>query len=88
MRPFDELAMREPRLRQIEARAFQYLREFGDRVPRCRSWLFYNGPDGESLREQLVHVLARDPEALYVAEWHIWEILPACRGCGCAAADG
>jgi hypothetical protein len=44
VRPFAELAMQQPRLREIEARAFQYLREFGDRQPRCRSWLFLQWP--------------------------------------------
>jgi hypothetical protein len=84
MRPFDELAMQEPRLREIERRAFGYRREFGHREPRCRAWLYANGPDGQSIREQLVHLLAHDPQALDIAEWHIWEILPDCRGCGCA----
>jgi hypothetical protein len=83
MRPFDELAIREPRLRLVESRAFAYRHEFGHRVPRCRAWLFYNGPDGQSIREQLVLLLADDPQALAVAEWHLWEILPDCRGCGC-----
>ena len=84
MRPFDELAMKEPRLRQVEARAFQYRREFGHRVPRCRAWLYANGPDGVSIREQLVLLLRNDPPALAMAEMHLWEILPAWRGCGCA----
>jgi hypothetical protein len=53
MRPFNELVTREPRLAQVEARAFQYLREFRHRVPRCRAWLYANGPDGQSIREQL-----------------------------------
>jgi hypothetical protein len=83
MRRFDELAIREPRLRQVEARAFQYAHEFRNRVPRCRAWLLANGPDGVSIREQLVLLLAHDPQALATAEWHLWEVLPECRGCNC-----
>jgi hypothetical protein len=45
--------------------------------------LYANGPDGQSIREQLVLLLRHDPQALAVAEWHVWEILPECRGCGC-----
>jgi hypothetical protein len=84
MRPFDELAMKEPRLRQVEARAIGYLHELRHRVPRCRAWLYANGPDGVSIREQLVLLLAHDPQALAAAENHLWQVLPECRGCGCA----
>jgi hypothetical protein len=84
MRPFDELVMHTPQLAEIESRAFAYRREARGRSPVCRAWLFYNA-GAPSIREELVLLLRHhDPQALAVAENHLWEILPACTGCACA----
>jgi hypothetical protein len=52
--------------------------------PAAEVGCFYNGPDGVSIREQLVLLLRHDPQALAVAENWLWDILPECRGCACA----
>jgi hypothetical protein len=78
VRPFDRLAMRQPKLREIEQIAFSLEREARGRSPVCRAWLY------EGIHTELVRLLAHDPQGLAVAENWLWDILPECRGCGCA----
>jgi hypothetical protein len=83
LKQFDELCGKVPELRSVEARAFGYRQEFSDYVPRCRMWLFCNGPDYPSLFFEVAQLLWHDTAGLGVAERHLLEVLPDCRECAC-----
>lgn len=92
MRPFDDLCVLEPKLKQLEERILAHVRQQKDADWYCAPlWWYGYGPEGMGYKDRmrpLVGVFAAVPElrnehAYNIATWHLQGLLPACKNCEC-----